>query len=129
MNEVTRGAFTVSVNDTELKIKKGNGGLSFSPAEADKLTKAIGLALQMESLVTLPAHIDCSPFRVRFLEDNSLELCGQERPGSVPFEWKEGDTLINIVHDGVAKSIDEQTLRPGGRASGKPNLSGEPFIG
>jgi hypothetical protein len=102
--------------------------LEMAPAEVDKATKIIGIAMGMETMTTLPTHIRNSPFVLRFFEDDFLRLEREDAPGSIRFRWHEGDELIVALQQSLDMASDERTLIKGARASGTLPITESPFI-
>lgn len=84
--------------------------IELAPAEIDKATHLIGIALGMEELETLPDHIAGSPFIIRFFEEGFLRIEREDGEGSLRFAWEEGDELITSLHDALAIAVNERTL-------------------
>ena len=80
--------------------------LELRPAEVDKATYIIGIALQMETMDAIPDHITNSPFVIRFFEDDSLALERSDAKGSVNFKWEEGDDLILAIQSGLKIAVN-----------------------
>jgi len=121
--------FTPYANAEAVTVSRGEKHkLSLVPAEVDKATKIIGIALSMESFDQLPSHIKNSPFVIRFFEDNKLALERLDTSGSIPFEWAEGDELIVTLQKALAMAINERVLVKGVRATGAVTNNSEPFI-
>lgn len=103
-------SFTVSGSEHGVTIVRSGSQpvqtIKLKPAEVEKATKIIGLALQMESLETVPGHITSSPFVIRFFEDDTLALERNDILGSVRFSWAEGDELINAIQSGLKIAIN-----------------------
>ncbi len=98
--------------------------IQFAPAEADKASEILGIALGMESLPVLQGHITNSPFVVRFLETGFCRLEREDGDGSISFLWEEGDQLIITLKLAVGMSINERTLSgPAGSANGIQQFS------
>lgn len=97
-----------------------NEMIRFAPAEADKATKIIGIALGMESMPVLPDFIPNSPFVVRFLEEGFCRLEREDGDGSVRFLWEEGDSLITTIQAALGMAINVRTL---GGPVGAPSQS------
>jgi len=94
---------TVSVSRTGTSQK-----LELRPAEVEKATTIIGIALQMETMDAIPGHITNSPFVIRFFEDDLLALERADAKGSVSFKWDEGDELILAIQSGLKIAINSK---------------------
>lgn len=101
--------------------------IELSPAEVDKATELIGIALGMEDLDALPDHITGSPFVVRFFEEDFLRFEREDGVGSVRFAWEEGDELITTLHMARDMAVNERTLVNAPRGSGAASFSETPF--
>ena len=121
--------FLPAADSNSIIIKRGEFVLRLTPAEIDKATSLIGIALGMETMEALPDHITNTPFVVRFFEDDRLALERTDVKGSIPFTWAEADELILALHDGKKLAINERTLIKGPRSAGggRVNYSDEPF--
>lgn len=91
--------------------------LELRPAEVEKATQIIGIALSMETMEVIPDHIKNTPFVIRFFEDNLLALERADAKGSVSFKWDEGDDLILAIQSGLkialnAKINKHKRLKP-----------------
>jgi len=82
--------------------------LKLRPAEVEKATTIIGIALQMETMEAIPDHIKNSPFVIRFFEDDLLALERADAKGSVSFKWDEGDELILAIQSGLKIAINSK---------------------
>jgi len=80
--------------------------IKLKPAEVEKATNVIGMALQMETLEIVPSHITNSPFVIRFFENDKLAIERTDTTGSVSFSWDEGDELINALQNGLKIAIN-----------------------
>ena len=104
--------FAASGSESTVVITRcGTQVLKMKPAEVEKATKAIGIALQMETLDTIPSHITNTPFVVRFFENDQLALERADTAGSVSFSWTEGDELINALNIGLKIAINAKVNR------------------
>lgn len=121
--------FLPSADANSITVKRGEFVLRLVPAEVDKATSLLGIALGMETLDALPDHITGSPFVIRFFEDDRLALERADAKGSIPFTWAEADELILALHDGKKLAINERTLIRGPRSAGgaRSQFSDEPF--
>lgn len=121
--------FMPSANAEAVTVKRGEEfSLNLAPAEVDKATGLISIALGMEELDPLPSHIKDQPFVIRFFEDNTLALERTEGEGSLPFKWAEADELIVALQDGLKCAVNERTLIKGPRGTGASRLRHEPFV-
>ena len=121
--------FNVEADAHYITISRGDKfRLKLAPAEVDKATGLLGIALGMEAMSSLPSHIDGTPFVVRFFADNKLALERQDESGSIPFKWAEADELIVKLQDGLLISVNERKLVKGARGTGATTFSSEPFI-
>jgi len=104
-------------NANEAIVKRGDFSIRMSPAEVDKATYIVGIALSMETLDSVPSHITNSPFVVRFFENDMLALERNDSKGSVPFSFQEGDELITTLQQARSITINDRMLskRPGMR--------------
>jgi hypothetical protein len=84
--------------------------LQFAPAEAEKATHLLGIALGMESLEVLPDHIAGTPFVIRFLEEGFCRIEREDGEGSLRFLWEEGDELIVAIKSALGICINVRTL-------------------
>jgi hypothetical protein len=82
--------------------------LDFTPAEADKATKLIAMALSMIELDNVPDHINNTPFVIRFYPKQVFALERTDISGSMPFRTNEGDELISSIHMGVEILLNAQ---------------------
>lgn len=80
--------------------------LEMRPAEVDKATQIIGIALSMETMKAIPDHIKNSPFVIRFFENDLLALERSDTKGSVSFKWDEGDDLIVAIASGLKIAVN-----------------------
>jgi hypothetical protein len=120
--------FLPGADANSITIKRGEFVIRLSPAEVDKATHLVGVALGMETMDALPDHISGTPFVIRFFEDDRLALERTDNKGSVPFTWAEADDLILALHDGKKIAVNERTLIKGPRSAGKRvTFSDEPF--
>lgn len=85
--------------------------LELRPAEVEKATQIIGIALSMETLEAIPDHIKNSPFVIRFFEDERLALERSDAKGSVSFNWDEGDDLILALQAGLKIALNAKVNR------------------
>jgi len=123
--------FSATATSESVVISRNNGefSLSVAPAEIDRASALLRIALSMETFVENgPSYIKDSPFVIRFFEDNTLALERTDGPGSVPFSWKETDDLMLALKDGLALAINERTLIKGPRGTGQQGFNDEPFI-
>lgn len=111
--------FSFAGNENTITITRTGTSqkLELRPAEAEKATQVIGIALQMETMEVIPDHIKNSPFVIRFFEDNLLALERADSKGSVSFKWDEGDALILAIQSGLkialnAKVNKHKRLKP-----------------
>lgn len=112
-----------------ITVTREKFSIKFTPAEVNKATQLLGIALGMETMDALPDHITNNPFVIRFFEDDKLALERSDVKGSIPFNWDETDELIVTINDGLKIAINERTLVKGARGTGYAPLSEEPFIG
>jgi hypothetical protein len=111
MREVKLGDTTLTIDANNLSLRQdGTPALKMRPAEVDRVTKLIGIALSMESMQALPSKIDNSPFVIRFFEDHTLRLEAKDRDGSIRFTFGGGDGVIKALHQARDMSIDELRL-------------------
>lgn len=82
--------------------------VDFTPAEADKATKLIAMALSMIELDNVPDHINNTPFVIRFYPKQVFALERTDISGSMPFRTNEGDELIRSIHMGVDIVLNAQ---------------------
>jgi len=108
-------------------VKDGTYSLEMSPAEIDKATQILGIALSMQSMDLLPSHIKGSPFIVQFMEDDTLRLERRSESGYIPFSWGEGDDLIVALNDAKAMAINDRTLVHAPRGAHQGSFSEEPY--
>jgi hypothetical protein len=101
--------FMPDADQNYITITRGEFSLRLTPAEVDKATQLVGIALGMETMDTLPDHITNTPFVVRFFEDDKLALERLGEPGSIPFDWQEADQFIVALNDGLKIAINERT--------------------
>jgi hypothetical protein len=121
--------FTASASSESIVISQDSGklNLALAPAEVDKASSLLKIALGMEELQGGVSHIKDTPFVIRFFEDNTLALERTDREGSIHFSWKETDDLMLALKDGLALAINERTLIKGPRGTGKQRYNQEPF--
>lgn len=101
--------------------------LELSPAEVEKATHILGIALSMQAMDPLPSHIKGSPFVIQFMEDDTLRLERRSGVGSIPFSWGEGDDLIVALHDAQAMAVNERKLVHAPRGAHQGTFSEEAF--
>lgn len=104
-------------NANDCTVRRGAHTITLMPAEVDKATKIIGIALGMETLDAVPSHITNTPFVIRFFNDDMLALERNDTKGSIPFKFSEGDELITTLQQAQAICVNDRTLakRPGKR--------------
>ena len=111
MKTIQLGAFTVETTPGGLKVsQEGQPALDLTPADIDKATRLIGIALGMETMKGLPSNIKHSPFVLRFFEDNTLRLERVDQEGSVRFSFREGDEVIRMFQSALDIALDEKRL-------------------
>ena len=118
--------FLPDANQHNCRVYRDDDGdaIVFAPAEAEKATSVLGIALGMEDMDVLPDHIGHSPWVVRFLEEGFCRLEREDGEGSVKFLWEEGDELITTIHDALGMAINVRTLSgPAGSANGIQQFS------
>jgi len=121
--------FLAEGNAEQITISRGKEfQLGLTPAEVDKATALIGIALSMEELDPIPSKIENTPFVIRFFKDETLALERMDKDGSIPFKWGEADELILALHDGLKIARNERILVKGARGTGRTNINPEPFI-
>lgn len=104
-------------NENYATVKREGFSLNLSPAEVDKATYIVGIALSMETLDAVPSHITNTPFVVRFFENDNLALERTDKKDSIPFTFAEGDELIMTLKQARDMAINSRMLskRPGRR--------------
>lgn len=120
--------FNVKAEGGFILISDGERVFKLTPAEVDRATALIGLALGMESLKALPSHITNKPFVVRFTPGDALFLERTDEGSSVNFTWSSADDLIKAIRSGLDIALDQQKLSPGARGAAAPSFNEEPFI-
>lgn len=105
--------FRSNATANEVVLSRDKAELRFSPAEGEKATYLIGIALSMETMDSVPSHITNSPFVVRFFQDDSLALERSDKAGSIPFTFHEGDNLIKAIRLGVQTAVNDRALNRG----------------
>jgi len=112
---IERGPFSalVSVRDG-VTILRDQGSIEFAGGEVDKLLALMVFVMGIESYPLLPARVATTPFEARFNAQRQIELRRSEQhvdaPG-VSFSFAEGDELIGIIKQGLAKFIDKTTIK------------------
>ena len=98
-------------------VRREQDTIILTPAEVDKATYIVGIALGMETLDAVPSHITNSPFVIRFFDGDKLRLERNDAKGSIPFSFPEGDELILTLQQARAVCVNARTLnkRPGQR--------------
>jgi len=112
---IERGPFTASVSVRDgIVITRDEGSLRFAGGEMDKLLGLMGLTMGIESYPLLPARMTTTPFEVRFNAQRQIEVRRTEQRDDsqgVVFSFAEGDEVIGIVKQAVAKFIDKTTIK------------------
>lgn len=107
--------FFVTTHQGRVKIERSVApgqpvfSVDMTPAETDKATHVIGLALQMIGLDNVPSHITNSPWVIRFYPKQVFALERTDIAGSLPFRAHEGDDLIQAIQMGLGMALNEQT--------------------
>src|SRR5262245_14839023 len=113
--EIVRGPFTATVSLRDgVIISRDDGALDFAAGEAEKLLSLMLVVMGVEGYPLLPARVATTPFEARFNTQRQIELRRLEQPPEqkgVVFTFAEGDDLIGIVKQGVAKFIDKTTIK------------------
>lgn len=94
---IEKDGFKVDVLPGSLKV----GTLSFSPAEAAKMTSLLSWAGNMASMEVLPPTIGHAPFEVIFVDDGTHALCRTDAKGLVKFRFEQIDALVSIINNGI----------------------------
>ena len=122
------GAFLPYADEKTCRVTRGEGDkLELSPAEVIKATHLVGIALGMESMPALPSHITNSPFVIRFFPEEVMRLEREDGPGSLPFSWDEGDSLIVALQQSQDIAVDERKLIKSPRGHGAVNYPESPL--
>lgn len=113
--------FVPSSHQGSVIIKRSEGGhqLNMSPAEVDRATELVGIALSMVGLDKIPPHITNTPFVIRFFRRSVMALERSDSSGSLPFKVSEGDELITAIQMALGICLNDQT-------HGRAVPSGEP---
>lgn len=110
-----RGPFSASVSIRDgVTITRDEGSVQFAGGEMDKLLALMVLVMGIESYPLLPARVTMTPFEARFNTQRQIELRRVEQHtelAGVSFTFAEGDELIGIVKQAVAKFIDKTTIK------------------
>lgn len=94
---IEKDGFKVDVLPGYLKV----GTLSFSPAEAAKMTSLLSWAGNMASMEVLPPTIGHVPFEVIFVDDGNHALRRTDAKGLVAFRFEQIDALVSIINNGI----------------------------
>lgn len=108
-------AFEIEVNILNgVTIKREEGSISYQPGEGANAINVMLHCMSVEQLKRLPPRIRHSPFEIAFDQYRVMELRreGQKERG-VNFIFKEGDTLIEVLKQGMARHRDLVTIQGG----------------
>lgn len=112
---IERGPFHASVTLRDgVVIHCGDGSVEFSAGEGERLLSLMMLVMGIESYPLLPARVGTNPFECRFNTQRQIELRRMEQHEDklgVVFSFAQGDDLIGIVKQAVAKFIDKTTIK------------------
>ena len=118
-NKVSEGDYEILVTNNDMNFH----GLKFTPAEAGKITRLIGLAGKMSNLPALPEDIREDHFNIFFSEEGGLRLVRGDHQGEgVDFTFDNTDDLINLINSAVQVHIDMNRLSPQPKATGQLNM-------
>lgn len=131
MQQVTFTEWTVIADREDITLKEidSTNQIKFRPAEVDKMSSILGMALQMESLKALPSQIVDTPFIVKFKEDDSLGFTRDNSSDEIVLTWRQIDGFLEVLRKAVAISVNDTTFNSNpNRHTYTGSDSGEPFI-
>lgn len=112
---IERGPFHAHVTLRDgIIIQREDGSIRMSAGEADQVLSLMILVMGVESYPLLPSRLTTSPFECWFNTQRQIELrrVGQNpETQGVIFTFPEGDDLIGLIKQAVAKFIDKTTIK------------------
>jgi hypothetical protein len=112
--------FEIEADSETIKID----GFEIAPAEAAKLTEAVGFAGGVRDFPRLPEKMEFPPFLLSFSEDGTIIVRrANGTGGKIEFSFSTVDELIVAVQQATAVSVDQRRLRPTPRVTSS-NLFG-----
>jgi hypothetical protein len=130
MQTTILGPWKVTANMEKITLEREADIFTFHPGEAERITKILGIALQMRKMESLPSFIPYSPFRVKFFEDDTLALQRvDDYKSSLHLTWNDVDELIQTIHKSIPISVND-TVQSQSISKRRPAVmdTGEPYL-
>jgi hypothetical protein len=117
---MAKSRFEIEADSENIRID----GFEISPAEAAKLSEAVGFAGGVRDFPRLPDKMEFPPFLLTFSEDGTIIVRrANGTGGKIEFSFSSVDELIVAVQQATAISVDQKRLRPSPRVTSS-NLFG-----
>ena len=113
--------FTINVTRGDIQIAQlgKSASITFTPAEAEKISHLLTIALSLGPGAAKRPFIQGSPFRILFNnkgKDCVLIRKGQKAGEGLQFEMRQVDRLVQTIQTAVDVYVDGQILSPGAPA-------------